>query len=81
MKFSAKQKAEGKLLQQLCAKHGYSMLDAPSGNRTTMVFERDRRTNKSMVKVYRCVLLAVPDESALGAQLVDRYATKAKGKR
>jgi hypothetical protein len=67
----ASAKAESEMLAKLCSKHGYSMMDAPKSRRTTMMFERDGK--KSRIVAMRCVLLAVPMDSALGKQLTERY--------
>jgi hypothetical protein len=73
-KTNAKHKREGTLLEKLQLEHGYCLQDAPKGKRVTMMFMPDKKQPKKMViRPYRCMLLCVPDDSALGEQLGKRY--------
>ncbi len=62
---------EGKLLGELCAKHGYAFLDAPKGQRIVMTYLRN--TPKARVEASIKIFLVVPSTSVLGEQFSKRY--------
>lgn len=60
---------EGKLIAELCSKHGYMFQDAPKGQRITMTYDKTIKRVDASYKIF----LIVPSTSALGKQFAERY--------
>lgn len=69
---------EGKLVADLCQKHGYTLMANKPGNRTTMVMStkvvRGRKTRE--IKPFYLMQLAVPMDSELGRQMLEQFPLK-----
>lgn len=73
----ARKAREGKLIAELCQKHGYMLQDAPKGKRIVMTFNQNA---KPAVDASYKITLIVPSTSALGEQFAVRYGLNKKPK-